>query len=149
MKKLIERILHNFIINTEIFKDVKEEKDNYDCECGKKQRTIEKLQHDLKLKEQEKQECILSGQTVIEEKTNQIKSLKKDISLLESKLNTKEKQRRKAAGSVGGCKIKIKKLEEEIKNLNERIEFLKTNRRAPSIEELKDYKYKRKKSVSK
>lgn len=149
MKKLIERILHNFVINTEVFKDTKEERDNYDCECGIKQKKIEKLQHDLKLKEQEKQECILSGQAVIEEKTNKNKTLEKEILELKNKLELKEKQRRSAVGSVGSCKVKIKKLEEETKNLNERIDFLKTNRRAPSIEELKDYKYKRKKSVAK
>lgn len=57
------------------------------------------------------------------------------------KLKDKEKERRKLAGKIGGYQKQINKLEMQV-------EFLKTNRRSPSLEELKDYELKRKRSVN-
>lgn len=138
MKKFIEWILDGFIKKSTVYTELEEERNNFDAECGKKQRKIEKLQHDLKLKEQEKQELILSGQSVIEEKTETIKNLKAKIEKLEAKLKEKEAGRRKAVSSIGGLK-------KEINKLKEANNFLRNHRRAPSSEELKDYQYRRKK----
>ena len=149
MREKVEMIFESFIRTSTIFKKLEEESDSYNTECRKKEERIKKLKDEIKKCVTEKQECILSGQAVIEEKVNQIKNLQKNILQLETKIQLKEQQRRKAVGSIGGCKTKISNLEKEIKNLNERIDFLKNNRRAPSIEELKDYDFKRKKSVAK
>lgn len=149
MKNWLKGCIDDFIKSTDVYMEIEKEANDYNAECQRKEERIKKLRDDLKQCRAEKQEIILGGQVIIEEKINEIKGLEKQKAILEEKLQTKEQQRRKAVGSIGGCKVKIKKLEEEIKNLNERIEFLKTNRRAPSIEELKDYDFKRKKSVTK
>lgn len=145
MREFLEEILENFIKSTEIYKNLEKEAESYNIECSKKEAKIQQLRKDAKRCITEKQECILSGQGIIEEKISKIKWLEKEIDDLKDKLQEKEQQRRKLAGSVGGYKTKIKRQEEEIENLNERIDFLKNNRRAPNIEELKDYEYRRKK----
>ena len=145
MKKIIKSLLDEFIKNSEIYKDAVEEAESYDIECGKKQRRIEKLQSDLKFKEKEKQELVLSGQTVIEEKTETIKNLKVEIERLETKLKEKEAERRKAVSSIGGLKTKIVNRDKKIKKLEDTNDFLRNHRRAPNLEELKDYQLRRKK----
>ena len=145
MREFIESVLENFIKSSSFYKEIEKEAENYNAECSKKETKIQQLRKDAKQCIVEKQECILSGQGIIEEKISEIKGLKKENADLKDRLQEKEKQRRKAVGSVGGYKTKVARLEEEIENLNERIEFLKHNRRAPSIEELKDYEYRRKK----
>lgn len=149
MREWIIDKFDDFIKSTEVYKELEEESNNYNTECQKKEDRIKKLKDEIKRCKAEKQDCILSGQLIIEERVNRIKDLEKKNSALEEKIQIKEQQRRKAVGSIGGYKSKNKKLEEENKNLKETIEFLKNNRRAPNIEELKDYKFKRKKSVTK
>lgn len=141
-KKFVEKRFENFIINSDQFQEAQKERDNFDTECGKKQRKIEKLQDELRFKEKEKQELVLSGQAVVEEKTETIKILKAEVEKLKSELRKKETQRRKTAGKIGGLRKKISKLEEVNK-------FLKENRRSPSLEELKDYEQRRKKLLKK
>ena len=46
-------------------------------------------------------------------------------------------------------KSKNNKNQKKIGELNNTIDFLKNNKRAPSLEELKDYQFKRKRSISK
>lgn len=149
MKEWLKDCFNDWIKSTEVYRQKEEEANDYNLECQRKEERISKLRDDIKQCKAEKQELILGGQVIIEAKINEIKGLEKQKAILEEKLQTKEQQRRKLAGSIGGYKSKINKQEKEINNLNERIEFLKTNRRAPNIEELKDYKYKRKKSVTK
>ena len=99
-----------------------------------KGKMIHSLRNDLKQSRIEKQECILAGQNIIEEKTKRIKEL-------ENKLEEKEKARRKLASSIGGYKKQINTQNEKIEKLEKQVEFLKTNRRAPNLQELKDYTY--------
>lgn len=99
-----------------------------------KGKMIQSLRNDLKQSRIEKQECILAGQNIIEEKTKTIKELEK-------KLEEKEKARKKLASSIGGYKKQINSQDEKIEKLEKQVEFLKTNRRAPNLQELKDYTY--------
>lgn len=145
MKEFIECLLDGFIRNSTVYTDLEKERNDFDAECGKKQRKIESLQKDLKFKEKEKQELVLSGQTVIEEKTETIKNLKTEIERLENKLKEKEIERRKVAGRIGGLKTKIVNRNKRIKELEDTNNFLRNHRRAPTIEELKDYQLRRKK----
>ena len=138
MKEFIEHLLDGFIKKSTVYTKLEEESESYNNECDKKQRKIESLKDELKQCINEKQECILAGQEVIEEKVKIIKKL-------ENKLEEKEKARRKAVSSTGGLKKQIKNQAEVIEKLEKSVEFLKTNRRAPNIEELKDYFYRRKK----
>lgn len=108
--------------------------DIQDAQLVTKGKMIQSLRNDLKQSRLEKQECILAGQEIIEEKTKRIKELEK-------KLEEKEKARRKLASSVGGYKKQINSQDEKIKKLEKQVEFLKTNRRAPNLQELKDYTY--------
>ena len=145
MREFIENIFENFIKSSTFYKELEKESESYNVECSKKEARIQQLRENAKQCIAEKQENILAGQGIIEEKISKIKGLEKEVNDLKDKLQEKELQRRKLAGSVGGYKTKVKRLEEEIESLNERIDFLKNNRRAPSIEELKDYEYRRKK----
>ena len=61
-----------------------------------------------------------------------------------AKLDKKEAQRRKAVGEKTKANNKVAKLEEEKVKLLEQIEFLKSHRRAPDLQEVKDYTYGRK-----
>ena len=54
-------------------------------------------------------------------------------------LNAKEEQRRKAAGQVGGLKATITKLTKELERANQKINWLKTNQKAPTKEEIIAY----------
>ena len=108
--------------------------DIQDAQLITKGKMIQSLRNDLKQSRIEKQECILAGQNIIEEKTKTIKELEK-------KLEEKEKARRKLASSIGGYKKQINTQDEKIEKLEKQVEFLKTNRRAPNLQELKDYTY--------
>ncbi len=137
MREVFEWLLDGFIKKSTAYKEIEKEAENYNTECSRKQRRIEKLQHDLRFKEQEKQELVLSGQTVIEEKVETIKNLQAEVEKITQKNKTIENKRRKAVSSIGGLK-------KEINKLKEANDFLKKNRRSPSLEELKDYQYRRK-----
>lgn len=70
------------------------------------------------------------------------KELKQQEIIIETKNNLMinlEKKRRESAGKVGGLQKEINKLKEELNIANKKIEFLKTHRKAPSMEELKAY----------
>ena len=74
----------------------------------------------------------------IEEMNLEKKDLLDIIAKLEADLEDKESKRRKTAAKVGGY-------QKEINKLKEQVEFLKNNRRAPNLEELKNYTQRRKK----
>lgn len=139
IREIKEKVIR-FIKNTD-YKELKAEweKQNalidiQDAQLVTKGKMIQSLRNDLKQSRIEKQECILAGQNIIEEKTKRIKELEK-------KLEEKEKARRKLASSIGGYKKQINTQDEKIEKLEKQVEFLKTNRRAPNLQELKDYTY--------
>lgn len=136
--------IEKIIKSTKIYKELQLESESYNLECQRKEDRIIKLKQKVKEVIEEKQECILSGQTVIEGKIEEIKNLRITILSLEQRLEEKERQRRKVAGSIGGYKSALRKRDTKIADLNKTIEFLKSNRRSPNIEELKDYEFKRK-----
>lgn len=89
-------------------------------------------------------------------KQNKIDSLEEKIVILDSRANEMESNLKQTEKNYDEIlkkymneKDKNKENLKEIRKLNKTIEFLKTNKRAPSLEELKDYQFKRKKSVSK
>ena len=139
MKEIIEKVVR-FIKNADYHELRAEwEKQNalidiQDAELITKGKMIQSLRNDLKQSRIEKQECILAGQNIIEEKTKTIKELEK-------KLEEKEKARKKLASSIGGYKKQINTQKEKIEKLEKQVDFLKTNRRAPNLQELKDYTY--------
>lgn len=63
---------------------------------------------------------------------------------LNVKLQETEEARRKSAGSIGGLKAQINKLTKKLDEANYTINFYKTHRKSPSLEELKAYEYSRK-----
>lgn len=121
-------------------------------------------------------ECAMKGQK-IRELTEQLRAEKDKVVKLTVELNETERARRSVAGKLGGLTTKNKRLEEEIKELKSsltekkkeskkmdkqldekdkqledaerKIKFLKGNRRAPNLEELKDYELKRKRIIQK
>ena len=89
----------------------------------------------LKTKQQEKDLKSLSSEKIKLEKELSEKDIQ--IKKLETDLKEKEKQRHSSASKNGGYMVKIKELESQV-------EFLKTHRRSPSLDELKDYTLRRK-----
>lgn len=93
---------------------------------------------------------------------NEILELKSKVTNLTVELNETEHQRRASIGKVGGLKAKINSQEKEISKLkkqleekdklladaNRKVDFLKNNRRAPNLEEIKDYTQRRKRKSS-
>ena len=69
-------------------------------------------------------------------------TLEKEVDQVKEKLAEKEKQRRKAVGEKTAANKKITQLEEQV-------EFLKKHRRAPDLEEIKDYTEGRKRKTCK
>lgn len=74
----------------------------------------------------------------------------KEIEKFTTKYLATEDKRRTAAGKNGGyvkqihkLEAQINDLEEQVKKLEETNEFLKKHRRAPNIEEIKDYELRR------
>ena len=94
--------------------------DKLTAERNRKQKTLEILRGVLEDNEQEKRDLL------------------DIIAKLEADLEEKEKQRKTAASKIGGY-------QKEINKLKEQVEFLKNNRRAPNLEELKNYTQRRKK----
>lgn len=92
-----------------------------------------------------KQKRIESLEDYIEELEAIKKGFEKAIDKYAVELDEKESQRRKTAAKLGGYQKEINKLKEEISKLKEANDFLKNNRRAPNLEELKNYTQRRKK----
>lgn len=114
---------------------------------------------------------------IIQTQIKDIENLKSELDDAKNKLKQTEIARRSVAGKLGGLTTKNKRLEEEIKELKSsltekkkeskkmdkqldekdkqledaerKIKFLKKNRRAPNLEEIKDYELKRKKVAEK
>lgn len=104
----------------------------------------EKLIEDYSEKVLSYQDKIYAYEEITKEKENNEKNLKSSLEVadfkikrLEADLKEKEKQRHSLASKIGGYVTEINKLKDTI-------EFLKKHRRAPSLEELKDYTERRK-----
>ena len=74
------------------------------------------------------------------------KKLEADAIKKEKKYQEKNEERKAAIKDLKKAHKVISELEEEKKQLKEQVDFLKTHRRAPSIEELKDYTTRRKRT---
>ena len=92
----------------------------------------------LRAEKNRKQRTIDGLREEDEEKTRALNKFAETIEKYEADLLKKEKQRKTAASKLGGY-------QKEINKLKEQIEFLKSNRRAPNLEELKDYQLRRRK----
>ena len=108
---------------------------------------IEKLTKELQESEDLRKKQVLEGQAVVQEKQQILKekdliieNLRSDISELLKKLDEHESE-------IKALSHQISILTNKKINLEEKIEFLKNNRRSPNIEELRDYTEKRKRSV--
>lgn len=127
------KLLNLKIVFADDYEQLKEEWEEQNVEIDKliaernrKQKTLETLRGVLESMETEKKELFFT------------------IAKLEADLEEKESKRRKTAAKIGGYQKEINKLKEEITKLKEANEFLKNNRRAPNLEELKDYTLRRK-----
>ena len=69
---------------------------------------------------------------------------KRTIQKLKEKLADKEAQRRKTVGEKTRIKNQLARVEKENVKLVEQVEFWKSHRRAPNLQEVKDYTYGRK-----
>lgn len=85
-----------------------------------------------------KQKTLEMLRGILEDNAKKEMELLDIIAKLEADLEEKEEQRHKTAAKLGGY-------QKEINKLKEQVEFLKTNRRAPNLEELKNYTQRRKK----
>ena len=85
-----------------------------------------------------KQKTLETLRDVLEDYEKEKRDLLDIIAKLEADLEEKEQQRHKTAAKLGGY-------QKEINKLKDQVEFLKTNRRAPNLEELKNYTQRRKK----
>ena len=93
---------------------------------NQQEKDLKKLSLDLKDEKKNNEDLI----KLLDKKDRQVKKLEAD-------LKEKEKQRHSSASKNGGYMVKIKELESQV-------EFLKTHRRSPSLDELKDYTLRRK-----
>lgn len=114
-------------------------------------RKIEKLNQERDLIQKEKDNLVKLREKRIHDLNSQVGKLKRNLSSkekecldLQNKLEEKEKTRKNLASKLGGVQGTIKHLEKELQMANDKIEFLKNNRKAPSLEELKAYEYSRK-----
>ena len=112
---------------------------------------IEKLNRERELIQQEKDNLINLRDRRIQDLNSQVGKLKRNLSSkekeyldLQNKLEEKEKARRSLACKLGGIQGTIKHLEKELEIANDKIDFLKNNRKSPSLEELRAYEYSRK-----
>ena len=128
------KLLNLKIVFADEYEELKEdweeqniEIDRLTAERNRKQKTLETLRGVLEDNEREKRDLL------------------DIIAKLEADLEDKEKQRHKTAAKIGGYQKEINKLKEEITQLKTANDFLKNNRRAPNLEELKNYTQRRKK----
>lgn len=78
-----------------------------------------------------------------------IQVMSKQIEELNIKILEKEEARQKCAASVGGLTTSNKALTEKLKQAEYTINFYKTHKKAPTLKELKDYTFGRKKTSDK
>lgn len=126
-KKLIEKNKKIEELKLEIagYKKLENERINLIHLREKRIHELSKKYSELKEKNKKLQEMIFNQTKCIEELTK--------------KIQNKEISRRKSAGAIGGYKVKINELKKELDRKDRMIVFLKTNRRAPSMEEIKAY----------
>lgn len=114
-------------------------------------RKIEKLNQERDLIQKEKDNLIKLREKRIHDLNSQVGNLKRNLSLkekecldLQNKLEEKEKTRKSLASKLGGIQGTIKHLEKELQMANDKIEFLKSSRRAPTKDEILAYEYSQK-----
>lgn len=134
-------------LNEDWKKETKENELN-GIETNKK---IAKLSQENELIQREKDNLIKLREQRIQELNSQVGKLRRNLSAkekecidLQSKLDEKEKSRKNLASKLGGIQGTIKHLEKELEIANDKIDFLKNNRKSPSLEELRAYEYSRK-----
>lgn len=121
-----------------------------DCDLIESQNKIKKINNDRELIQQEKDKLIKLRDDRIGELNKCVGKLKRKMSVIEEENNKlkadiklKEESRHSSASKVGALQKNINRLEKELKLANDKIEFLKNNRKSPSLEELKAYEYSR------
>lgn len=147
--KSLKEIIQNLYEKTDYYKleklreeweDQNIKIDEQQSEINKLNKKYNKLKKELELEVQEKAKYIKDSSEAIEFRINEIKKLEETNLKINEKLKEKEQARRKLAGKIGGFQKQINKLEYQV-------EFLKTNRRSPNLEEIKDYEYRRKRGA--
>lgn len=129
IKKLNSEILkleEDSIIHIKNINELRDMLDVATLKTKQQEKDLKKLSLDLTEEKQNSEDLI----KLLDKKDRQIKKLEAD-------LKEKEKQRHSSASKNGGYVVKIKELESQV-------EFLKTHRRSPSLDELKDYTLRRK-----
>ena len=134
------------------------ESDHRLIECQKKIEKLEKEKSQHEFIEKERENLALLRERRIQALSDKLSSTIKrnkelrqviqsnseKIDTLNVKLQETEEARRKSAGSIGGLKAQINKLTKKLDEANYTINFYKTHRKSPSLEELKAYEYSRK-----
>lgn len=112
---------------------------------------IAKLSQESELIQREKDSLIKLRDHRIQELNSQVGKLRRNLLAkekecidLQSKLEEKEKTRRILASKLGGIQGTIKHLAKELESANDKIEFLKSSRRAPTKDEILAYEYSQK-----
>lgn len=141
--KSLKDIIQNLYEKTDYYKyeKIRGEWEEQNIKIDEQQSEINKLNRKyIKLKK-EYEQYTKGSLEALDFRIKEINKLEELNIKTSQKLKDKEKERRKLAGKIGGYQKQINKLEMQV-------EFLKTNRRSPSLEELKDYELKRKRSVN-
>lgn len=139
MSSWIERIRN--------YDSVVEELQNQIKESSVKEEDKKKIKRELNtrivLLEEEKKilyEQIDETKETYEKELNALKvNHEKEIDKLKLKLQREKEEKTALASSKGGLVSKVNRQDKKIKKLESQIEFLKNNRRSPSLEELKSY----------
>ena len=159
MKEELKKAYREFVSWVKYVREYKDNKDNdsiYDQNIVAKQKEIEKLKKSVKDKEYvaktkdeliallEKRVGVLGGELTNTKKRNN--ELRNTISILyrqnedlQIEVEKKELLRRKKAGQIGGYTKEINKLKQELEKANHKINWLKTNQKAPTKEEIIAY----------
>ena len=104
------------IKKTNLYKSMEDDIFNYEIEMATKQNKIRNLERDKKLLNERLAESERVANEIIFEKQNTINDLI-------NKLDDKENARRKATGKVGSLNRKIKKLESDLQDAEERAKY--------------------------
>ena len=99
-----------------LFKSMEDDIFNYEVEMSRKQNEIRNLKRDRELLNKRLEEHQIAANEYLKEKQQEINELM-------NKLEIKEETRKKLSGKVGSLGRKIKKLEKELEEKEERIEY--------------------------
>lgn len=143
MSNWITRIMH--------YENAIKDLEARDKACCDKERDKEKLKNEIKTLRNELKESedlrkiqILEGQAVVQEKQEIIKKLHDDISVLKKEKTELVKKANSCINEIKSLRGQISSLTDEKAELEERVKFLKNNRRSPNMDELIQYTERRK-----